>query len=123
MDRATVGKSVEQFPQTKDPTYNNAFNDKQKALLGAESDSSENSQQKPTSISQGEKTANTEGAGTPPDATGKTLVEATQLLKDWKAAYVTEYSSTVAKDTVIRQYVSSDGTVIIVLSTGPKTSA
>lgn len=122
MDRSTAGKSVEQFPQVKEPTYNNAFNDKQKALLGADSDSSTSTQQKPTSISQGEKTANSEGAGTPPDTTGKTLAEATQLLKDWKAGYVTEYSGTVAKDTVIRQYISSDGTIVIVLSTGPKTS-
>lgn len=35
---------------------------------------------------------------------------------------MTEYSGTVAKDTVIRQYVASDGMIVIVLSTGPKTS-
>ena len=121
MDRATAGKSVEQFPETKDPTYSNAFNEKQKALLGAEEDAS-TSQQKATSISQGTKTVGADDAGTPPDVTGKTLAEATTLLKDWKAGYVTEYSSTVAKDTVIRQYAASDGTVMLVLSTGPKTT-
>lgn len=121
MNRATAGKSVEQFPETKDPTYNNAFNDKQKALLGADEDVSAN-QQKSITVSQGAKTVGASDAGTPPDVTGKTLAEATTLLKDWKAEYVTEYSGTVAKDTVIRQYAASDGTVMLVLSTGPKTT-
>ena len=35
MDRACTGKAVEQFPETKAPSYNNAFNEKQKAALGA----------------------------------------------------------------------------------------
>lgn len=35
---------------------------------------------------------------------------------------MTEYSSTVPKDSVIRQYIASDGMVVVVLSTGPKTN-
>ena len=123
MDQATSGRSIEQFPETKDPSYNNTFNETQKAKLGADEDAAEApDSQTPTSISEGSKTANSDDAGMPPDATGKTLTEAKTLLADWKAGYVTEYSGTVAKDTVIRQYVASDGMIVIVLSTGPKTS-
>ena len=31
MDQATSGRSIEQFPETKDPSYNNAFNETQKS--------------------------------------------------------------------------------------------
>lgn len=121
MDRATSGKEVQQFPETKAPSYTNEFNDKQKAALGAE-ESSTSSNQTPTSITSGTTLANSSNATTPPDVTGKTLSEAKTLLKDWKASSVTEYSSTVPKDSVIRQYVASDGSVVVVLSTGPKTN-
>ena len=127
MDRACAGKAVEQFPETKAPSYNNAFNEKQKAALGAEEEKSTD-KQTPTAITSGSQTATTSQAGgtatakTPPDATGKTLAEAKELLKDWKAGSVTEYSSTVPKDSVIRQYIASDGMVVVVLSTGPRTN-
>lgn len=127
MDRACTGKAVEQFPETKAPSYNNAFNEKQKAALGAEEEKSSD-KQTPTAITSGSQTATSSQASgaanakTPPDATGKTLEEAKGLLKDWKAGSVTEYSSTVPKDSVIRQYIASDGMVVVVLSTGPKTN-
>ena len=127
MDRACAGKAVEQFPETKAPSYNNAFNEKQKAALGAEDEKSTD-KQTPTAITSGSQTATasqaggTAGAKTPPDATGKTLAEAKELLKDWKAGSVTEYSSTVPKDSVIRQYIANNGMVVVVLSTGPKTN-
>ena len=109
------------------PSYNNTFNEKQKAALGAEEEKSSD-KQTPTAITSGSQTATSSQASgaanakTPPDATGKTLEEAKGLLKDWKAGSVTEYSSTVPKDSVIRQYIASDGMVVVVLSTGPKTN-
>ena len=127
MDRACAGKAVEQFPETKAPSYNNAFNEKQKAALGAEEEKS-SEKQTPTAITSGSQTATssqasgTANAKTPPDVTGKTLEVAKELLRDWKAGSVTEYSSTVPKDSVIRQYIASDGMVVVVLSTGPKTN-
>lgn len=121
MDRATSGKEVKQFAETKAPNYANSFNDKQKASLGAEEDSS-SSNQTPTSITSGTTVVSSSNSTTPPDATGKTLSEAKTLLKDWKASSITEYSSTVAKDSVIRQYIDSDGSIVVVLSTGPKTN-
>ena len=124
MDAALSGTEVKQFPTTASPTYNNEFNDKQKAQLGAEADadsnSSNNTQQSstPTQITQGTLLGNSNNSTTPPDTTGKTLDEAKKLLRSWKAGSVEEKSSTVAKGSVIRQYVASDGMIVVVVSSG-----
>lgn len=121
MDRALTGKEVQQFPETKAPSYNNSYNDKQKALYGAEAGVSTTSSTTPTALGNGTTLA-TSGQ-TPPNVVGQTLAQATSSLASWKAGYITEYSSTVAKDTVIRQYNDSSGMVVIVLSSGPSTSS
>lgn len=122
MDRALAGTTVQQFPETKAPTYNNSFNDKQKALYGAEAGADSNtSSSTPTALGSG--TTLTTSGQTPPSTVGQTLAQATATLANWKAGYITEYSSTVAKDTVIRQYNDSSGMVVIVLSSGPSTNA
>ena len=115
MDRALSGVEVKKFPKTSKPTYNNTFNDKQKALYGAEAEVEAQSQT-PTRIGQG--TTLAKDGRTAPDVVGKTLTEATSTLSSWKAGYITEASTTVAKDTVIRQYNDSDGMVVIVVSSG-----
>ncbi len=116
MDRALAGKEIQQFPETKAPSYNNSFNDKQKALYGAEAGVTTNSTT-PTALGNGTTLASS--SQTPPNVVGQTLAQATSTLASWKAGYITEYSSTAAKDTVIRQYIDSSGMVVIVLSSGP----
>ena len=116
MDRALSGTEVKQFPETAKPTYNNSFNDKQKALYGAEAEA-ETTTTTPTRLGSGTTTVTT-GGQTPPSAVGQTLAQATTTLASWKAGYIYEASSTVASGTVIRQYNASDGMVVIVVSSG-----
>ena len=117
MDRATAGKAVEQFPSTDAPTYNNSFNDEQNAKLGVEPGAEgKTTAEGITPLGSGTKTTKTDTA---PNVVGKTLEEAASLLKDFKAGYQNDFSSTVPKGSVIRQYAQSDGTVVLVVSKGP----
>ncbi len=120
MDQALAGTETKKFPETAKPTYNNAFNDKQRAQYGAEAEVEEQSKT-PTRIGQG--TTLAKDGRTAPNVVGKTLEQATSTLSSWKAGYITEASSTVTKGSVIRQYNDDEGMVVIVISSGSNSNA
>ncbi len=123
MDRATEGRPVEQFPQTKDPTYGNAYNAEQRSKLGAAVQNGSAANGTAGSSADEARTdeseRNVEGSAAPPDTTGRTFAEAVSLLSGYEAGYLEEYSDTVLAGTVISQSIR-DGMVVIVVSLGPK---
>ncbi|BAK44081.1 transglycosylase domain-containing protein [Eggerthella sp. YY7918] len=97
MSAALEGQPIQNFPETKDPTYNHEFNKKQKATLGEE----------------------TKDPATAPSVVGKTTEEIKEALSGYKVSIVEEYSSTVPAGVVISQSIQGD-TVVVVVSKGPE---
>lgn len=96
MSMALEGTPVQDFPETKDPEYNNDFNEKQKATLGEEVKDPKDA----------------------PDVSGQSYDEAIAALDGYKVSVVEEYSDTVAAGSIISQSIQGDS-VVIVVSKGP----
>lgn len=96
MSRALANQPVQNFSETKDPPYTNPFNEEQNEKYDDKSDPSK-----------------------APNTTGRTLTEATSLLKGYDATYVEEYSDTVAAGIVISQNIQN-GQIVLVVSQGPE---
>lgn len=121
MDRVSAGTAVTDFVQTATPKYDNAFNQEQQAKLGADPASTATTGQTATATGVGSGTqSGTTETDAVPDTTGRTFDEAVELLSDYNAGYLMDYSSTVPSGSIIRQYIQSDGMVVIVVSQGPR---
>ncbi len=137
MSQAVAGHEIVNFPETKDPTYNNPFNAAQKKKLGAEDDDKDkdkdkdkddedeededkDDEDKDDEDTEGEDTpANPDDPSSAPSVVGKTFDQAVEALNDYNAGYYEEYSDTVPAGTVISQRVEN-GMVVLVISLGPK---
>lgn len=95
MSMALEGTEIQDFPETKDPTYDNDFNSKQKETLGEE-------YQDPSDA---------------PSVVGQSYDEALASLSGFKVSVMEEYSSSVPSGSIISQSVQGD-TVVIVVSKG-----
>lgn len=113
MDRTTDGQAIENFPTVADPPYNNPYNIAQKNKLGKKAEDAK----KDDADKDADKDVNAA-----PSAVGKTFDQAIEILNDYEAGYVKEYSDSVPEGTVISQSVQ-DGKVVIVVSKGPKPAA
>lgn len=118
MNAALEGQSIENFTETKDPTYNNPFNTAQKSKLGSKTSNDKTTTGTTTDTTDTTK-PDTSDVNSAPSTVGKTFTEAINLLNGYNAGYLEEYSDTVPADTIISQSVQN-GQVVIVRSLGPK---
>ena len=93
MSMALEGYQYQDFTQQKDPPYENVFNKEQESAYPPD-------------------------PAEAPDVVGKSLTEATNLLRGYTIKHYEEYSDTVAAGIVISQTVS-EKTIILVVSLGP----
>lgn len=98
MSQALAGTDIVQFPQTKDPAYNNEFNKKQKEEYDKEEEK------------------NAEDA---PSVVGLSLNDAAAQLHGHSCAYTEAYSDVVPAGIVMSQSVQN-GRIMLVVSKGPK---
>lgn len=95
MSRALADQPVQDFPETKDPPYDNPYNKEQDQKYGGKSDPSK-----------------------APSTVGRTLSEAMTLLDGYDVTQTEEYSPTVTAGIVISQS-GHDDQIVLVVSKGP----